>query len=203
MKDVDRARVRPDIKKGGKNYHKYVESGKKRRKDKTIPDRLKENVVINEDGCHEWTGAKAGAGYGYFTLRRPVKKNIYIHRAVYEYHYGKIGDGLQIMHKCDNPCCCNIDHLIAGTKSDNQKDMVNKGRHPVHMKKHEKEGVFVVLVDGAFPSYIAPWSGDPGKTTVLSHARKYDTRHGANISMGMAKRYYPHRSYSVIEVENE
>lgn len=33
-----------------------------------------------------------------------------------------------IMHKCDNPACCNPDHLVAGSQKDNLDDMRSKGR---------------------------------------------------------------------------
>lgn len=33
-----------------------------------------------------------------------------------------------VMHLCDNPKCININHLKAGTQSDNMKDAARKGR---------------------------------------------------------------------------
>jgi len=40
-----------------------------------------------------------------------------------------------VLHKCDNPKCCNIKHLKAGTKKDNSKDAVSKGRQKNLFKK--------------------------------------------------------------------
>jgi hypothetical protein len=34
-----------------------------------------------------------------------------------------------ICHHCDNPPCCDIDHLFLGTNADNMADKIAKGRH--------------------------------------------------------------------------
>jgi len=34
-----------------------------------------------------------------------------------------------IRHKCDNPSCCNIDHLELGTIQDNVNDMMIRNRY--------------------------------------------------------------------------
>ena len=33
-----------------------------------------------------------------------------------------------VMHKCDNPCCINLEHLCAGTVKENNRDRDGKGR---------------------------------------------------------------------------
>ncbi len=91
------------------------------------------NYKVNElNGCWEWLGARLKSGYG-FSKRicyiQGKKKNSTSHRLFYEKFKGKIPEGLFVCHKCDNPICCNPDHLFLGTAKDNVRDMMNKGRH--------------------------------------------------------------------------
>lgn len=77
------------------------------------------------NGCLEWTGARATGGYGQVRLSG---LNVLVHRYVWELANGPIPDGMCVCHACDNPPCCNVDHLFLGTKSDNNADMATKGR---------------------------------------------------------------------------
>lgn len=42
--------------------------------------------------------------------------------------FGNGNDNLQIGHHCDNPCCCNPEHLILWTGRENIADRETKGR---------------------------------------------------------------------------
>lgn len=77
--------------------------------------------------CWIWKAAKTKAGYGQINLNY---KRVYTHILVFEWTYGKIikGIGLEVMHKCDNPACCNPKHLVLGTHCDNMKDCIAKNR---------------------------------------------------------------------------
>jgi hypothetical protein len=44
------------------------------------------------------------------------------------HHDAGILPGIEALHTCDNPPCCNYHHLFAGTQLDNIKDMERKGR---------------------------------------------------------------------------
>lgn len=80
---------------------------------------------VNDTGyCWEWKRGKKG-GYGLFKING---KDIIASRMAYILIYGKIPDNLQVLHKCDNPCCVNPDHLFTGTHYDNMIDMMRKGR---------------------------------------------------------------------------
>lgn len=78
--------------------------------------------------CWEWrAAARALYGYGMFKPRadlKPVRAN----RFAYELVNGHIPDGQVIRHTCDNPPCCNPDHLVAGSQADNVSDMHARGR---------------------------------------------------------------------------
>lgn len=56
------------------------------------------------------------------------KRNFLAHRVAYELANGEIPKGLFVLHRCDNPVCCNPKHLFLGTQSDNAKDMWRKNR---------------------------------------------------------------------------
>lgn len=62
------------------------------------------------------------------------------HCLVWEYTYGPVPDGLHVLHRCDNPPCCNPEHLFLGTPLDNMRDKVAKGRHANTQKTHCPQG---------------------------------------------------------------
>lgn len=98
--------------------------------------RLNEKLLLNEDnGCLEWT-AKAvhNAGYGKISSTREIGP-LRAHRLVWVLVNGEIPENLVVMHSCDNPRCCNIEHLSLGTRKDNMDDKMMKGRGtapPIH-----------------------------------------------------------------------
>jgi len=94
---------------------------------------IRERVGMNTDigPCIEWPWSKDQKGYGALYINGT---KIQAHRAAYRLHVGKIPRGMLICHKCDNPKCINPKHLFAGTPSDNLRDCVKKGRHPLASK---------------------------------------------------------------------
>ena len=41
---------------------------------------------------------------------------------------GSIPEGMFVLHRCDNPGCCNPNHLFLGSQRINVEDMITKGR---------------------------------------------------------------------------
>lgn len=79
------------------------------------------------DECWPWTAAifQGRMGYGVFRL---AGKNLYAHRVAYHLATGQDPAGKVVRHRCDNPPCCNPDHLEIGTTADNARDRVERGR---------------------------------------------------------------------------
>jgi len=103
-----------------------------------IIDRLKIDSVT---GCWNWQGCNRW-GYGKITIN---KKTLCVHRVMYKIFYGSIPeDKPLVLHKCDNPKCCNPMHLYAGTQQDNMNDRVKrnqscKGENHHNVKLTEKQ----------------------------------------------------------------
>lgn len=82
--------------------------------------------VGSADECWLWQRGKDKFGYGSWTLNG---KQVDAHRVAYELRNGPIPDGLCVLHRCDNPPCCNPAHLFLGTRGDNNRDRHQKGRN--------------------------------------------------------------------------
>ena len=91
-----------------------------------ILERLRKRLRVMPSGCWEWQGHRNKDGYG--TIWKGTSMAL-THRALWEEVNGPIPEGLLVLHTCDNPPCCNPEHLFLGTQADNNADMVAKGRH--------------------------------------------------------------------------
>lgn len=104
------------------------------------------------DECWEWQGAQVRYGYGNSTLILQGKRVRGAHRVAWVLQFGPIPNNLCVLHKCDNPPCVNPAHLFLGTRADNIRDCIRKGRnktdiagemarHPERRAKGEKIGL--------------------------------------------------------------
>lgn len=104
---------------------------------RTLEERFFEKICKGKtpNDCWEWTAALQQGGYGKIGNKGRFLK---AHRVSYKIHFGEIPEGILVLHKCDNPPCCNPKHLWLGTHRDNSIDMAKKGRnktgeeHPHH-----------------------------------------------------------------------
>lgn len=99
---------------------------------KSLRERFEARVEPEPNsGCWLWTAATEAFGYGVIGRGGRGQGNALAHRASWELHRGPIPEGTCVLHRCDNPPCVNPDHLFLGTREDNNKDMMTKGRHGV------------------------------------------------------------------------
>lgn len=90
--------------------------------------------VKGEDACWEWTGGCNTQGYGQLSWDSRIVK---AHR-VAAWLSGKLVDlspphrrgDTHILHQCDNPKCCNPEHLKLGTHEQNMEEARARKRWP-------------------------------------------------------------------------
>jgi len=114
-----------------KHYLRWYKTGdpnkvrKSIRTGRRLHDPGEHNYTPLETPCREWLGLRDSKGYG--ILGRDHRR-WRVHRYVWSSINGPIPDGLVVMHRCDNPPCYRLDHLVLGTPGDNTADMLSKER---------------------------------------------------------------------------
>lgn len=90
---------------------------------------LKVDKASSERGCWLYTGFRKWDGYGWLArIVNGKQRYLTAHRYAWMLMHGEPRKGLHILHKCDNPPCCNPDHLFIGTHQENHADKMAKGR---------------------------------------------------------------------------
>ena len=89
------------------------------------------NCKITKNNCWEVISHKPNKR-GYIQLTRRIKGKVRgysLHRLMYMKIIKKNLRKLCVCHICDNRKCINPQHLFLGTRTDNHKDMIRKGRN--------------------------------------------------------------------------
>ena len=93
--------------------------------------------ILIMSSCIEWKGGRDKDGYGYKNIQG---RRWRLHRFVWTWVNGPIPKGMWVLHACDNPPCCNPDHLFLGNAAMNSRDRDRKGRNGQTNKTHCPRG---------------------------------------------------------------
>lgn len=102
--------------------------------------------MSDPNGCWEWTTARFYFGHGQFKHTGLWPSAMAASRAAWMIYRGDPGK-LHVLHRCDNPPCCNPDHLFLGTPMDNKEDARQKGRHSHGMRQPKSKLVDVDILE--------------------------------------------------------
>jgi len=90
------------------------------------------NQRLDKTGdCWLWLKGKDKDGYGqcqssFYGKHHKVSRS---HQLSFVAFKGEIPEGKIVCHTCDNPSCCNPEHLYAGSWQDNVEDCIKRGRY--------------------------------------------------------------------------
>ena len=85
----------------------------------------KVDIKDNKEECWNWILYTEVTGYAQFGFNC---KRAGVHRMSYMLTKGEIPDGLFVLHLCNNPSCCNPNHLELGDHSKNMQYRSKCGR---------------------------------------------------------------------------
>jgi hypothetical protein len=116
--------------------------------------------VLGDDECWEWKASLGTNGYGQIAFPYPNRPRL-AHRVAYAIHHGTdVDEPEAVCHSCDNPKCCNPRHLWAGTRDQNNKDKVAKGRQPRGLVVSERHKARGLLGDRCVATRMFSWQVD-------------------------------------------
>lgn len=120
------------------------------------------------DECWEWQAFRNKKGYGKMLIGSRAdgtNRKEYTHRIAWLLTHGKMPSDC-VLHRCDNPPCCNPNHLFEGSRMDNSHDALAKGRLRVG-ERHQNAKLTVSAVREARADYAR------GGVTIRALAARY------------------------------
>lgn len=119
--------------------------------------------ALGPDECWPWKGSLNPKGYGYFQRGHSHGGCDLSHRTAFELaNPGLLGDDDHVLHRCDNPPCCNPGHLFVGDNNANRQDSVRKLRHAYgqrhgrsKLKEADIHAIRQLATEGVAPKNIA------------------------------------------------
>lgn len=126
-------------------------------------------LVLDPDECWNWTAFIQSNGYGQLSI---LAVRLYAHRVSFFIENGRFPEK-DTCHSCDNRRCINPAHLRAGTRSDNMRECVERGRHvPSNRSKLSPEMVLEIRRSPKRPFELAPVFNVTGQTIIDIRNRK-------------------------------
>jgi hypothetical protein len=132
--------------------------------------------------CWVWQGNRDQDGYGIVKVNG---KNTKLHRLMYRLFVGPLFDLQLVLHRCDNPPCCNPSHLRAGTDADNIADCCQKFRNAFGVRNNKAK-----LTDDKVVALRAAYNS--GFSSVyLAHQEGMSTSTMQNVLFGRSWKHVP------------
>lgn len=127
-------------------------------------------------GCWVWTARTTLKGYGILSVGE--RDHARAHRFSYEEFKGSIPKGKMALHHCDNPPCCNPEHLYVGTAKDNARDCAERKSRDTFRRVTSPEQVKAIIDTYAFTGSY----GETARILNLNYdaVRKYARLHREN-----------------------
>lgn len=132
---------------------------------------------LSENDCWEWLAGKLDFGYGQF-WDNEAGRSVSSHTFAYKITKGDIPKDKVVRHSCDNPACCNPNHLLLGTPAENNHDMKVRGRAKPGLKdKPERSSKYEEHYLSKFTNEEVKQLREDiksGKDTIKSVAQKFN-----------------------------
>lgn len=133
--------------------------------------------------CWKWNGGTNTAGYGRWSSEKNGPHKL-AHRWAWMLFYDQdIPDNKLLMHRCDNPICCNPFHLEPGTDLSNIRDSMAKGRFTgAPHKEFIPDSTLEAMAKGELKISVFAKQEGLGRKYITGRVNAYRNKHGIGKS---------------------